>query len=95
MVDELGKRLDRHIVIHYQRQRLLRGTRDRGEIAQGDVGVLGVHKRVDYHGAGIGHQQGVTVGGCFNDDVRTDGPASTRLVIDDYRLAEVLLQLID
>ena len=95
IADALGKRLDRHIVFHYQRQRLLRSALDRCEIAQGDLGVLDVDKWVNDHSARIGHQQGVAVSWCLHDEVRTDGRASTRLVIDDYRLAEVFLQLID
>ena len=71
---------DRHIVIRYQRQRRLRSACDRGKIGQCAVGIIvGVDERVDHHGAGIGHQQGLAVGGCLTDDVRADGSASTRL----------------
>ena len=53
------------------------------KIAQGDLGVLGADKLVNDHGARIGHQQGVPVSGCLDDDVRTNGRASTQLVIDE------------
>ena len=92
--DQVGDRFHRRIVVDHQEERRRRQQRHRHEILERLVGHLLAHRHVDGHGRAGGLHQRVAVRRRAHDLHGGERRRGARPVLDDERLAELLLELL-